>query len=126
MSLLFMLLLLVALAETETALLSYFVHINHFCIPEMKDMIQQNVCLGNVGSGKCHARNCLLGRCWFRELSVWGTVLRETVSWVTARPGNVCRGVVLEPYLYIFILLICIYIYSYMFKITVRFTSLCI
>ena len=35
---------------------------------------------GNFCSEKCHSRNCPSGKCTFGELSVRGTVLRETLG----------------------------------------------
>ena len=46
---------------------------------------------GNICSRKCHSGNYLSGKCPFRALSVWGTVLRATVLWVTIRGRNVFR-----------------------------------
>ena len=84
MASLLLVVLLVVLVVTETALIYCLVRITLLCIPEKKYVIR-----GNVHSGKCHLGNCPSGKCLFWELSVRGTVLCATIRRGTVRWGNV-------------------------------------
>ena len=69
----------------------YFVHINHFFVPEIKYVIQGNVHLGKNHSGDCSSGNCWSGNC------LRGTNRRGKTCRGKACQGNVCRETVRKP-----------------------------
>ena len=83
----------VIIAETETSLSQYLVHISHLCISEMKHVIRANICRKIVRSGKCHSGNCASRKYLFGELPLKSrNRALENFLWATVSHGNVRKG----------------------------------